>query len=240
METAMAPASIPDTQYEEQKEAKALVLLSGGLDSSTALYWTHKNITESILAISFSYGQRHLKEVHHAAAICVELDIQHRILTGLEFPKSMLTDESVEVPNISYDGIEGISPTYVPFRNGSMLARAAAEAQAHDLDFIVWSPHAEDAAGWAYPDCTPEFAGSMANAIFIGTYMKVRLLTPFIHMMKYEIVKLGKTMDVPFEKTWSCYKGERLHCGTCPTCRSRQDSFKLARVTDHTLYKEDV
>ena len=72
METAMAPASIPDTQYEEQKEAKALVLLSGGLDSSTALYWTHKNITESILAISFSYGQRHLKEVYHAAAICVE------------------------------------------------------------------------------------------------------------------------------------------------------------------------
>jgi 7-cyano-7-deazaguanine synthase len=239
---------------------KAFVLLSGGLDSTTCLAKALFDYEGSVEAVSIDYGQRHLKETECAKKICDHYHIKHSIidLKGImSGPQVMLTDKSVEVPNISYDEIKGVSPTYVPFRNGTMLSALTAHAQkyvmsqiagagedstevytalAKDLCGIYFGAHAEDAHNWAYPDCTPEFVGAMANAIYIGTYFTVRLHAPFINSTKAEIVKVGKKLHVPYELTWSCYKGEDTHCGTCPTCRARKEAFDKAGAFDPTEY----
>lgn len=233
-------------------------------------------------AVSIDYGQRHSKEMEYAKLTCARLGIKHTILDVgklLAGASVMLTTESrgnVEVPDISYADIKGVSPTYVPFRNGLMLSALTAHAQkyvneqinmyadhiqdlstesiqmerqdamdvatkeAANLCGIYFGAHSEDAANWAYPDCTPEWIGAMANAIYIGTYMAVRLHTPIQWLMKKDIAALGHSLGVPFEQTWSCYKGEELHCGTCPTCRSRREAFKLAGLVDPTEYAAEA
>lgn len=217
-------------------------------------------------AVSVYYGQRHKKEMEYAKNTCERLGITHSILdvgSLLRGDTVMLTDDSrgkVDVPNIDYADIKGVSPTYVPFRNGLMLSALTAHAQkwvnaenqkleqVHNEGGIDISPsdkpiagiyfgaHAEDAHNWAYPDCTPEFIGAMANAIYIGSYMQIRLHTPLEWLNKTQVVKLGDELGVPFENTWSCYKGEEHHCGICPTCRSRRQAFEAAGIKDPTVY----
>lgn len=229
-------------------------------------------------AISINYDQRHQKEMEYAHRTCSNLGIHHTVLDvgNLLSGKSvMLSSESrgsIEVPDIAYSDIKGVSPTYVPFRNGLMLSAITAHVQkyvndeialevahiqdqslesdpilepeakqmatddAKDLCGIYFGAHSEDAQNWAYPDCTPEFIGAMANAIYIGSYMTIRLHTPLEWLLKADIVTLGDKLGVPFENTWSCYKGEEYHCGTCPTCRSRKEAFQIAGVTDPTQY----
>ncbi len=214
----------------------ALVLLSGGMDSTTCLAIA-KQEYDTVIALSVNYGQRHLKETEQAREICRWAEIpQPSIITLGGMPSSMLTDTSIDVPDISYGDIEGVSPTYVPFRNGQLLSKAACLAQAFGHDAVFFGAHAEDAHNWAYPDCTPEFIGAMANAIYVGTYHKVRLVTPLMWLMKSDIVEYGTHLRVPWGLTWSCYKGNDLHCGTCPTCQSRRDAFVKAKVTDPTRY----
>ncbi len=220
-------------------------------------------------AFSVDYGQRHTKELEYAKATCDRLGIRHTILdvgSLLSGKSVMLSRDSigtVEVPDIAYSEIKGVSPTYVPFRNGLMLSAITAQVQkyvndqideqankfswskdqatnaAKDLCGIYFGAHSEDAQNWAYPDCTPEFIGAMANAIYIGSYMTIRLHTPLEWLLKSEIVTLGDKLGVPFEQTWSCYKGETYHCGTCPTCRSRIEAFLNAGVPDPTVYAND-
>jgi 7-cyano-7-deazaguanine synthase len=233
-------------------------------------------------AFSVDYGQRHTKELEYAHSTCLRLGIRHTVLdvgSLLSGKTVMLSRESVgtvAVPDIAYSEIKGVSPTYVPFRNGLMLSAITAQvqkyvndqiaerakeiildheaagrteyvdngetgmqeatAEAKDLCGIYFGAHSEDAQNWAYPDCTPEFIGSMANAIYIGTYQTIRLHTPLEWLLKADIVKLGDSLGVPFEETWSCYKGEEHHCGTCPTCRSRKEAFQIADVKDPTVY----
>lgn len=210
-----------------------------------------------VVAYSVDYGQRHAREMQAAKDICKLNDIEHRIMHLNGMMTGMLVGDSQEVPNKSYAELEpGISPTYVSFRNGLMLARLTAEAQSYTMNldhemnsddptakfdvsdsvWIYFGAHAEDAENWAYPDCTPEFAGAMANAIYIGTYRTVRLLTPFNYSSKTDIIKKGAELNVPYELTWSCYKGEEKHCGVCPTCRARKEAFTLAGVVDPTAY----
>lgn len=211
-------------------------------------------------AVSINYGQRHKKEMQFAKATCDSLGIKHTILNLQNIlGGAMLTDASIEIPNVSYDDLpHGVSPTYVPFRNGTLLSLITAHAQKwvneqnqelteqgyvpHDLISagIYFGAHSEDAANWAYPDCTPEFIGAMANAIYIGSYQQIRLHTPIQWLMKHEIVSLGNSLGTDFASTWSCYKGESLHCGTCPTCRSRKQGFELAGIEDPTKYACDV
>lgn len=242
---------------------RAFVLLSGGIDSTTCLALAMEDFDSGVEAISIDYGQRHLKETSQARAIADYYGIPHTILkvSGLSGEGVMLTDPKVEVPSISYSEIQGVSPTYVPFRNGNLLSTVAAHAQkyvnqqilqfaeqekvtvglatdlARDLCGIYFGAHAEDAQNWAYPDCTPEFVGSMANAIYVGTYFAVRLYAPFVHSSKADIVSTGTRHAVPYGLTWSCYKGDPLHCGICPTCRARREAFKAVGVEDPTLYK---
>lgn len=211
-------------------------------------------------AVSIDYGQRHIKEASYALKTCKRLGIKHTVLSikGLNQEGTMLTDKNVAIPDISYSEIKGVSPTYVPFRNGSMLSRLTAYAQqwvnnvnGHGLQTkpehgpspeagIYFGAHSEDAQNWAYPDCTPEFIGAMANAIYIGTYRAIRLHTPLQWLMKSEIVRLGERLNVKFEDTWSCYKGEELHCGVCPTCRSRRQAFIDSGVIDPTEYASAI
>lgn len=217
--------------------SNAYVLLSGGIDSTTCLAIAERQF-ENVAGVSFNYGQRHLKEVDQARAICDHYDMPH-VLLNAPIAEGGLTDETLEMPDASYDELpEGVSPTYVPFRNGTMLALLAGHASVdEDAEALFFGAHADDAANWAYPDCTPEFIGGMANAIYIGTYHKLRLFTPLIFMNKQEIITLGTKLGVPWELTWSCYEGKALHCGICPTCRSRREGFALAGVVDPTPYE---
>ena len=216
---------------------KALVLHSGGIDSSTCLAIAARDYDET-LSLSVNYGQRHSREIFAAAAVASHFGVKHEVLELPTIENSMLTDESREIPNISYDDIEGISPTYVPFRNGLLISNIASIAQAREFDAIFFGAHSEDAHDWAYPDCTPEFIGAMANAVYIGTYQKVRLITPLEWLGKADIIKLGTELNVPWQFTWSCYKGEEQHCGQCPTCRARHQGFVDAGIEDPTEYKE--
>jgi 7-cyano-7-deazaguanine synthase len=232
-----------------QLQHGAFVLLSGGLDSTVALYHAVREY-KSAVGISVNYGQRHSREIEHAKAICDRAGIPHQVLhmpPGL-LDGVMLTDRNQTIPDLHYDQIEGVSPTYVPFRNGLMLSMITAYAhkwcvlnQAEEgapirEAVVVIGAHAEDAHNWAYPDCTPEFLGAMANAIFIATYRQVRLVAPLMHMRKYEIVELGHKLDAPFELTWSCYAGGDKHCGACPTCYARRGAFNFAGIADPTEY----
>jgi len=219
---------------------KAFVLLSGGIDSSTCLHLANRDF-ESVTAISIDYGQRHYKEIMAACEVAETLGCSHETLTLAQQPRSMLTDPDSKIPDASYDDLGyGKSPTYHPFRNGQLLSYITSYAIAHlseaDKGGVYFGAHAEDAHNFAYADCTPEFIGAMANAIYIGTYHKVRLHTPLMSLMKAEIVTLGARLGVPFELTWSCYAGGELHCGTCPTCRARRDAFNQAHTEDPTEY----
>jgi 7-cyano-7-deazaguanine synthase len=249
---------------------KAYVLLSGGIDSTTALHIAGMDLGvgafEKIEAISLDYGQRHYKEAEYAAKTCKRLGVKHSILSlagVLEGKGVMLTDASVEVPNISYSEIQGVSPTYVPNRNMVLLSVVVAQAQKwvneqinqkvaegdlskriamdimKDSVGIYFGAHAEDAANWAYPDCTPEFNGAMANAIYTASYYTIRLHVPLQWMGKEDIIRLGTRLGVEWKDTWSCYRGEELHCGTCPTCRARKDGFAKAGLLDPTKYTVD-
>ena len=228
---------------------KAYCLLSGGLDSTTALARAISQYgASSCAAVSIDYGQRHLVELRAASVIAEAYGVSHTLLR-MEVPRTMLTDPSIPVPDISYAEIQGVSPTFVPFRNGLMLSTIASHIAGIHLDptregtpdhgrdaIIYWGAHAEDAAGWAYPDCTPEFIGAMACAIYIGSYHKIRVVAPFASMMKHEIVSEGIRLGVDYRQTWSCYRGGTIHCGVCATCRARKDAFTESGESDPTLY----
>lgn len=215
---------------------KVFTLLSGGLDSSTTLAIARGDFpNDDIECISVDYGQRHRREMECAKAVAAYYGAAHSVMHLGGLLTGMLVDkpENEEIPNVSYGDLPvGISPTYVSFRNGTMLSLLAARAQSYVMAegdgaeaTLYCGVHADDGVNWAYPDCTPEFIGAMSNAVYIGTYGRVRLRAPLQYMNKTQVVERGLQLDVPFQNTWSCYKGEELHCGICPTCRSRREAF---------------
>lgn len=222
---------------------KAVVSLSGGLDSTTCLALAVRDFgSPEVMAVSFNYGQLHVAELEAARKVAEHYSVRHSLITldprTLASERSSLTG-SEPMPKLTYAEIsanEGVSPTYVPYRNGTFLSLAAALALQNDASFIYAGMHAEDARGWAYPDCTPEFIGAQAAAIYVGTYHKVRLVTPLEWLMKADIVKLGTDLKAPFELTLSCYQGTVPACGKCPTCIERLQAFKLAGLTDPIEY----
>ena len=239
-------------------ERKAFVLLSGGMDSTTCLFKAYKDFDGSVEAVSIDYGQRHRRELTFARASCDSLGIKHTILdvgnllSGKEVLLSAESIGNLDMVHKDYSEIKGVSPSYVPFRNGLLLSAITAHAQkyvnsqvgfdnerlddAKDLVAIYYGAHAEDAANWAYPDCTPEFNGSMANAIYTGSYNTIRLQTPLQWLEKWQIVQLGESLGVDWRNTWSCYDNGEIHCGECPTCLARKAAFLRAGVNDPTDY----
>jgi 7-cyano-7-deazaguanine synthase len=237
---------------------KVFALLSGGVDSSTALAIAADEYPDSpIECVTVNYGQRHRREMQSAEAIATHFSADHIVVEAQGLMTGMLVDKgsaNAEIPNVSYAELApGISPTYVSFRNGLMLSILAARAQSWVMQMeetskrfdaelgdvkdayeavLYCGVHADDGVNWAYPDCTPEFIGSMANAVIVGTYNKVRLRAPLQYMDKRNVVYSGLRLKVPFHLTWSCYKGEEKHCGICPTCRSRKDAFAANGAED--------
>lgn len=221
---------------------KAMVLFSGGVDSTTCLALAvKKHGAENVIALSISYGQKHNKEIKSAEKLTKYYGVKWQTLDlSLIFKDSncsLLKNSNDEIPKESYSEqllkTNG-SPvsTYVPFRNGLFLASAASIALSNGCNVIYYGPHADDAAGNAYPDCSSVFNDAMAKAIYEGSGQQVSIEAPFVNMTKKDIVELGLELKVPYELTWSCYEGGDKPCGICGTCRDRIEAFKANGITD--------
>lgn len=215
---------------------KTLVLLSGGMDSVTALHWARSE-HEVVGAVSFDYGAKHNhREIPLAAWHCAQSGVKHDII-DLDFVNRLFASDLLksggEIPDGHY-AHETMKQTVVPFRNGIMLAIACGLAESREAEALVIAAHAGDHT--IYPDCREPFMQGMAAAMREGTYAKIELLRPFIHLDKAGIAKLGAALGVDYGKTWSCYKGGDLHCGKCGTCVERIEAFALAGLDDPTIY----
>ncbi|MGB0745055.1 MAG: 7-cyano-7-deazaguanine synthase QueC [Opitutales bacterium] len=215
---------------------KTLVIYSGGLDSTVLLYELHQAGHE-VGALSINYGQRHACELECAASICRELGIKHRVadLSAIQalLAGSSLTSPEIEVAEGHYTE-ERMKTTVVPNRNMILLAIATGHALSIGAQEVAYAAHSGDHA--IYPDCRNEFADAMAQAMTLCDWKQVELSRPFVDWTKAEIVKRGAELGVPFERTWSCYKGGETHCGRCGTCIERREAFDLAGVEDPTEY----
>ena len=214
----------------------AVLIYSGGMDSTVLLYWLRKEgIT--VRTLSIDYGQRHRVELLAAKSIAQKLDVEHRIIDLSPVRELMQgssqTDSSVPVPEGHY-AEESMKQTVVPNRNMILLAVAGAWAISTKSDHVAYAAHAGDHA--IYPDCRTEFAEAMRKALELADWHKCSLVMPFIDKTKADIVGIGTRLGVPFEQTWSCYKGGKVHCGKCGTCVERRESFQLAEVNDPTTY----
>lgn len=226
---------------------KTLVLLSGGIDSTTCLAMSVRAYgPENVEAVSFSYGQKHVKELECAQAIAAYYKVKHTVLTVdsqvFATSSSTLIQGHGEMNHgKTYAEIQAESPgevdTYVPFRNGLMLSQAAALAYSIGAYKIIYGAHSDDAAGGAYPDCTPEFYKAMNEAIFQGTGQKVRLDAPLLTLNKAQVVKHGLELNAPYHLTRSCYEEDGLSCGTCATCLDRLEAFKVNNKLDPIPYR---
>lgn len=216
---------------------KALVLLSGGMDSAVALRHSMAEY-DIVLALSFDYDSKHnAKELPMAAIQARDWGIPHEIVDITAISRhlnSALLKQGGEIPTGDYDE-SNMAQTVVPFRNGIMLSIAAGVAESHQAQALVIAAHSGDHS--LYPDCRPEFTQAMSSAISAGTYDSIQVMAPFIHMTKAQIAARGQELGVDFAKTWSCYKGEDLHCGECGTCRERRQAFAEAGIPDPTLYR---
>lgn len=215
---------------------KVITLVSGGMDSVTALYQAARN-HEVVGGVSFHYGSKHNdKELPLAKFHCDKLGIQHTVIR-LDFMADLFASDLLksggDIPDGHYEE-QTMKQTVVPFRNGIMLAIAAGLAESHGAEGLVIAAHAGDHA--IYPDCREPFMQAMADAMKFGTYAGIQLLRPFIAADKAGIAALGSKLGVDYSRTWSCYKGGDIHCGTCGTCVERREAFLLAGVADPTQY----
>ena len=213
-----------------------ILILSGGLDSTTLLYDYQDRIA---LAISFDYGSNHnAKEIPFARMHCERLGIKHLVIPlefmGQYFRSSLLSGDDA-IPEGHYAD-ENMKSTVVPFRNGIMLAVATGMAESNNLHYVMMANHGGDHT--IYPDCRPEFVEAFDNAAHAGTYNGVRLLSPYCNMTKGQIAARGKELGLNYAETWSCYRGGDKHCGKCGTCVERKEALAAAGIDDPTEYEE--
>jgi 7-cyano-7-deazaguanine synthase len=218
------------------EKQKVIVLISGGMDSVAALYDSYEKY-DVICGLSFDYGSKHnYKEIPFAEYHCKKLKIEHKII-DLKFMNehfsSTLLQSGGDIPEGHYES-ENMKQTVVPFRNGIMLAIAAGLGESIGAAGLVIAAHSGDHA--IYPDCREEFLSSMSDAVKYGTYDNIQILRPFVHMSKTEIAERGSELGIDFSKTWSCYKGEDIHCGKCGTCVERIEALDKANLVDLTNY----
>lgn len=222
---------------------KAAVLASGGVDSTTALAQAVERYgAAKVTAVSVLYGQKHIKELEAAEKIASYYGVEHISVDAaplFQYSRASLLQGSPEpVPKDCYADqlkkTQGKAPvsTCVPFRNGIFLAAAAGIALSLGSEAVIYGAHADDAAGAAYPDCSPAFFEAMAAAVWEGSGRQIRLEAPFLAMNKAAVVEIGLRLRVPYELTWSCYEGGAEPCGQCGTCRDRAAAFAANRVSD--------
>lgn len=227
---------------------KAVVLSSGGLDSTTCLaIAVNKLGAENVSALSVFYGQRHAKELEAARNVAKFYNVAHYEFDAAEIFRhsdSTLLDAStatLDKGTYAAQIEKNCSPkvnTYVPFRNGLMLSMAASFADGlynfPNVELYI-GVHSDDAAVNAYADCSAKFIAAMSAAIRIGTYEKIHLVAPFLCQAKAEVVKVGLELGAPYELTWSCYAGGDKPCGQCATCLDRAAAFAANNVKDPAL-----
>ena len=224
---------------------KAMVLFSGGVDSTTCLgIAVDKYGAENVVALSIAYGQKHTKEIECSQKIAQHYGVEHLYLDlGKIFQYSncsLLSHSDQEIPTESYakqiEKTHGAPvSTYVPFRNGLFLSSAASIALSKGCEVIYYGAHSDDAAGNAYPDCSDAFNKAINDAIYIGSGNQLKVEAPFIGLTKAPVVKKGLELKVPYELTWSCYMGEEKPCGVCGTCIDRAKAFEENGVADPAL-----
>ena len=222
-------------------DEKAVVIASGGIDSSTLLF---KTVSENYktYALTFIYGQKHEKEIDCARWICERVKLSHKIidLSALKeiLSGSALTDSNIAIPEVPADvsHYDTLKATIVPNRNSIFLSIAIGYAVSTGADRVFFGAHRSDRG--VYPDCRPEFIDAFQSAERLANdNPDLTVNAPFAHMDKSEIVKLGAGLGVPYQKTWSCYKGGELHCGVCSSCRERKRAFTQSGVSDPTRYE---
>jgi len=218
---------------------KALVVCSGGLDSVTLAYKVaEKDSLTSLL--SFDYGQRHSKEVDFAKHCADQLSVPHIVIdlsqVGAQLTGSALTDD-IDIPDGHY-AEDSMKITVVPNRNAIMMTIAFGLATSQGADAVAMAVHGGD--HFIYPDCRPEFIESFATMQkhALDGLSDIELYTPFLHTNKTEIARQAQQYNVPIDETWSCYKGDDIHCGRCGTCVERIEAFHLAGVSDPTEYAD--
>lgn len=227
---------------------KAMVLFSGGIDSTTCLAMAVERFgAKEVLPLSITYGQKHSKEIEAARKV-----LEHYHLKGMELDLStifsssncsLLSHSTEEIPEESYEtqlkktGGQPVS-TYVPFRNGLFLSSAASIALSFGCRYIYYGAHSDDAAGNAYPDCSDVFNNAMYTAIYEGSGRQLEILAPFIGLTKADVVKTGLELGAPYEYTWSCYEGHENACGRCGTCLDRKKAFQINGISDPITYEE--
>lgn len=220
---------------------KAILILSGGMDSVTLLYDLAGQGFE-IEALTFDYGQRHRREIDSAREICAYLGVKHTVvdLTSITalLGGSSLTDQAVSTPHGHY-AAENMKLTVVPNRNAIMLSIAIGAAVASGALAVATAVHSGD--HFIYPDCRPEFIDAMERVARVGNQGFIDpdfvLLTPYLNLSKTDIARIGYTLNVPYGKTWTCYEGGEVHCGLCGACQERKEAFRDAGVPDNTVYE---
>lgn len=221
------------------KLGKVIVLLSGGIDSTTCLALA-KETADEVVALNVFYGQRHAREIKSARDVAdyygVEL-LEINMAYIFEYSDcSLLAHSDKQIEKKSYaEQMKGDNKpvsTYVPFRNGLMLSAATAIALSVGASSVWYGAHADDAAGNAYPDCSVEFTKAMNQAINEGTANQVQVIAPFVYMNKAAVVKEGLRLGAPYHLTWSCYEGGEHPCGKCGTCIDREKAFCENGVKD--------
>ena len=215
-------------------EKDSVIVISGGMDSTTMLYEYREQIA---LAVTFDYGStQNVREREFAIMHCKRLGINHLIIP-LDFMhqyfKSALLGAPEDIPEGNYDD-ENMKSTVVPFRNGIMLAIACGIAESNGLKRVMIANHAGDHT--IYPDCRPNFVKAMSEAMSAGTYENVTVFAPYTRLTKTDIAIRGKRLGLDYSETYSCYKGGEKHCGKCGTCRERIEALREAGINDTTIY----
>ncbi len=215
---------------------KVVVLCSGGMDSVTALAWARRE-HDVVAAVSFDYGSKHNhREIPFAAEHAARLGVRHEVI-ALDFVNRLFASDLLRSGGAVPDGhyaAENMKQTVVPFRNAIMLSIACGFAESAGAGGLVIAAHTGDHT--IYPDCREDFMRAMGDAMRLGTYAGVQLLRPFIALTKARIAAEGARLGVDFSRTWSCYKGGDLHCGSCGTCVERREAFAEAGLPDPTVY----
>lgn len=215
---------------------KVVVIYSGGMDSYTVLNRALKDGYE-VYALSFDYGQRHVKELEYAANVCQELNIHHKIVDisaiNSIIAGSSLTDD-IEVPEGHYES-DNMKQTVVPNRNMILLSLAVGYAVSLEANKVYYGAHSGDHA--IYPDCRPEFVQKMQDVCAIANYEAVDIVVPYLHQSKIEILTDGLNMGLDYAKTWTCYNGREKACGKCGACQERLEAFELNKATDPLSYE---
>ncbi len=214
----------------------SILILSGGVDSTTLLYDYQERIA---LAVTFDYGSKHnAREIPFARLHCQRLGIEHLVIPlafMAQYFSSSLLQGGEAIPEGHY-AEENMKSTVVPFRNGIMLSVAVGLAESRGLKHVMMANHAGDHT--IYPDCRPEFVDAFSEAARTGTFPGITLVSPYTHLTKGQIAARGRQLGIDYSETWSCYKGGAIHCGRCGTCVERHEAMLEAGIDDPTEYEE--